>query len=360
MKNAIPSDIWETKRILITKLYKDEEWPLKHVIKLIQTSDFCPSETQLRSRLKKWHVTKPSRKKYGSHKTRSEKSTSPESSQSSPFLSCGSGDMKQKLPIVHLEPFQYDRNSRKHDSIPPEKEEQSIPKLSGAEQHILKSQSDQYLTSLDTSVRQFPCTPGTIQDFLDRILSTSTPSMPSHCAQECTENTTLSEDEATDSLFQWQTNSIDSNMDSLNSRGAKDQTGHDMEMGTQLDPITSMDPSIADYSSFSVGCNHGTHPLQYTALLPWCMGGTLPCKNANNLPHSPKTAAASAWIEKEQRSGKCCEGKANLRPDLLDTIIEESHFPAYSLSNYKVPSPHHICPHSRSKACCLQSPYTQC
>ncbi|KAL2813031.1 hypothetical protein BDW59DRAFT_35310 [Aspergillus cavernicola] len=64
MKCAISPDIWETKRMLITKLYKDEEWPLKQVIKLVQTRDFHPSESQLRSRLKKWHITKPSRKKY--------------------------------------------------------------------------------------------------------------------------------------------------------------------------------------------------------------------------------------------------------------------------------------------------------
>ncbi|KAL2851889.1 hypothetical protein BJY01DRAFT_107258 [Aspergillus pseudoustus] len=64
MKSAISPDIWENKRLLITKLYKDEEWPLKQVIKLVQTNDFHPSESQLRSRLKKWHITKPSRKKY--------------------------------------------------------------------------------------------------------------------------------------------------------------------------------------------------------------------------------------------------------------------------------------------------------
>jgi hypothetical protein len=42
MKSAISPDIWETKRMLITKLYKDEEWPLKQVIKLVQTRDFHP------------------------------------------------------------------------------------------------------------------------------------------------------------------------------------------------------------------------------------------------------------------------------------------------------------------------------
>ncbi|RJE19715.1 hypothetical protein PHISCL_07950 [Aspergillus sclerotialis] len=61
MKHTIPSDIWEGKKALITKLYKDEEWPLKQVIKQIRSADFNPSETQLRSRLKKWRVTKSSR-----------------------------------------------------------------------------------------------------------------------------------------------------------------------------------------------------------------------------------------------------------------------------------------------------------
>ncbi|KAL4897410.1 hypothetical protein BDV59DRAFT_167660 [Aspergillus ambiguus] len=61
MKNSIPSDVWERKKALIAKLYKDEEWPLKQVIKQIRSADFNPSETQLRSRLKKWRVTKPSR-----------------------------------------------------------------------------------------------------------------------------------------------------------------------------------------------------------------------------------------------------------------------------------------------------------
>ncbi|EED12599.1 hypothetical protein TSTA_006250 [Talaromyces stipitatus ATCC 10500] len=61
MKTSIPSDVWEKKKALIARLYKDEEWPLKQVIKQIRTEDFNPSETQLRSRLKKWRVTKPSR-----------------------------------------------------------------------------------------------------------------------------------------------------------------------------------------------------------------------------------------------------------------------------------------------------------
>ncbi|KAJ0420444.1 hypothetical protein BJY00DRAFT_284390 [Aspergillus carlsbadensis] len=57
----IPSDVWEEKKALIAALYKDEEWPLKQVIKKIRSDNFNPSETQLRSRLKKWRVTKPSR-----------------------------------------------------------------------------------------------------------------------------------------------------------------------------------------------------------------------------------------------------------------------------------------------------------
>ncbi|EAW10880.1 Clr5 domain-containing protein [Aspergillus clavatus NRRL 1] len=54
MKTSIPSDVWEKKKALIAKLYKDEEWPLKQVIKKIRSDSFNP-------RLKKWRVTKPSR-----------------------------------------------------------------------------------------------------------------------------------------------------------------------------------------------------------------------------------------------------------------------------------------------------------
>jgi hypothetical protein len=72
MKTSIPSEVWEKKKSLIAKLYKDEEWPLKQVIKQIRTEDFNPSETQLRSRLKKWRVTKPSRQ------TRKKPSSPPE------------------------------------------------------------------------------------------------------------------------------------------------------------------------------------------------------------------------------------------------------------------------------------------
>ncbi|OQE76307.1 hypothetical protein PENNAL_c0068G01709 [Penicillium nalgiovense] len=61
MKTSISSDVWEKKKALISKLYMEDEWPLKQVIKQIRTDDFNPSETQLRSRLKKWRVTKPSR-----------------------------------------------------------------------------------------------------------------------------------------------------------------------------------------------------------------------------------------------------------------------------------------------------------
>ncbi|KAJ5895532.1 hypothetical protein N7495_007223 [Penicillium taxi] len=61
MKTSISSDVWEKKKALIAKLYMEEEWPLKQVIKQIRSDNFNPSETQLRSRLKKWRVTKPSR-----------------------------------------------------------------------------------------------------------------------------------------------------------------------------------------------------------------------------------------------------------------------------------------------------------
>ncbi|KAF3385566.1 hypothetical protein F1880_001979 [Penicillium rolfsii] len=92
MKTSISSDVWEKKKAVIAKLYMEEEWPLKQVIKQIRSDDFNPSETQLRSRLKKWRVTKPSRqtrkKRQGSDDPESEKdsqgSTSPRNSKTSP------------------------------------------------------------------------------------------------------------------------------------------------------------------------------------------------------------------------------------------------------------------------------------
>ncbi|KAJ5298135.1 uncharacterized protein N7443_006255 [Penicillium atrosanguineum] len=62
MKTSISSCVWERKKALISTLYVEEEWPLKHVLKQIRSDDFNPSETQLRSRLRKWRATKLSRK----------------------------------------------------------------------------------------------------------------------------------------------------------------------------------------------------------------------------------------------------------------------------------------------------------
>ncbi|KAJ5580151.1 uncharacterized protein N7459_006136 [Penicillium hispanicum] len=96
MKTSISSDVWEKKKALIAKLYMEEEWPLKQVIKQIRSDDFNPSETQLRSRLKKWRVTKPSRqtrkKPQGSEDADSERdvtgssSTSPRNHRPSPAV----------------------------------------------------------------------------------------------------------------------------------------------------------------------------------------------------------------------------------------------------------------------------------
>ncbi|KAL3451752.1 hypothetical protein BJX65DRAFT_268520 [Aspergillus insuetus] len=42
MKKPFPQDVWETKRAQITQLYMHDEWPLKHVIKVISTGRFQP------------------------------------------------------------------------------------------------------------------------------------------------------------------------------------------------------------------------------------------------------------------------------------------------------------------------------
>ncbi|KAE8329696.1 hypothetical protein BDV39DRAFT_171210 [Aspergillus sergii] len=62
MKNTISSTAWEKRKGLIIKLYQEEDWPLKQVLKSIRSDTFNPSESQLRSRLRKWGVTKRSRR----------------------------------------------------------------------------------------------------------------------------------------------------------------------------------------------------------------------------------------------------------------------------------------------------------
>lgn len=42
MKTSISSCVWERKKALINKLYVEEEWPLKHVLKQIRSDDFNP------------------------------------------------------------------------------------------------------------------------------------------------------------------------------------------------------------------------------------------------------------------------------------------------------------------------------
>lgn len=42
MKNNIPSYEWEKRKDLITKLYRDDGWPLKLVIRQIRSRDFNP------------------------------------------------------------------------------------------------------------------------------------------------------------------------------------------------------------------------------------------------------------------------------------------------------------------------------
>ncbi|KAL1958868.1 hypothetical protein VTO42DRAFT_3705 [Malbranchea cinnamomea] len=100
MKTSIPSDVWETKRAQIAVLYKEEEWPLKQVIKRIRSEDFNPTETQLRSRLKKWGVTKPSRQR--------RKKPSSDQRAASPTHNLDQAGMRKKnenvfqLPSLHV------------------------------------------------------------------------------------------------------------------------------------------------------------------------------------------------------------------------------------------------------------------
>lgn len=43
MAALIPSEVWEEKRSQIARLYKDEDWPLKQVIKKLRSDNFNPT-----------------------------------------------------------------------------------------------------------------------------------------------------------------------------------------------------------------------------------------------------------------------------------------------------------------------------
>ncbi|OQD76251.1 hypothetical protein PENANT_c132G00366 [Penicillium antarcticum] len=64
MSPLIAPDLWEKKKDVISKLYREEDWPLKQVLKRVWSKDFKPSENQLRSRLKRWQITKRSRRTF--------------------------------------------------------------------------------------------------------------------------------------------------------------------------------------------------------------------------------------------------------------------------------------------------------
>ncbi|KAI9728511.1 MAG: hypothetical protein M1834_007649 [Cirrosporium novae-zelandiae] len=54
----IPRDVWEEKKPEIIRLYQQEGYPLKLLMRTLQSEEFNPNESQLRSRLKRWKITK--------------------------------------------------------------------------------------------------------------------------------------------------------------------------------------------------------------------------------------------------------------------------------------------------------------
>ncbi|KAI4192598.1 MAG: hypothetical protein LQ350_008613 [Teloschistes chrysophthalmus] len=50
---------WNERKEEILRLYIDEQWTLKLVMRAMRTSDFDPSESQYRTKLKKWKLRKP-------------------------------------------------------------------------------------------------------------------------------------------------------------------------------------------------------------------------------------------------------------------------------------------------------------
>ncbi|KAA6415823.1 MAG: hypothetical protein FRX48_00541 [Lasallia pustulata] len=56
---SISSKSWEDRKAEILRLYVDESYPLKLVMKTLRTDDFNPTESQYRTKLKKWKRRKP-------------------------------------------------------------------------------------------------------------------------------------------------------------------------------------------------------------------------------------------------------------------------------------------------------------
>ncbi|KAI4100619.1 MAG: hypothetical protein L6R37_005377 [Teloschistes peruensis] len=50
---------WNERKEDILRLYIDEQWTLKLVMRVMRTSEFDPTESQYRTRLKKWKLRKP-------------------------------------------------------------------------------------------------------------------------------------------------------------------------------------------------------------------------------------------------------------------------------------------------------------
>ncbi|KAL8639044.1 MAG: hypothetical protein Q9228_003868 [Teloschistes exilis] len=50
---------WNERKEEILRLYIEEQWTLKLVMRAMRTSDFDPTESQYRTRLKKWKLRKP-------------------------------------------------------------------------------------------------------------------------------------------------------------------------------------------------------------------------------------------------------------------------------------------------------------
>ncbi|KAL9580713.1 MAG: hypothetical protein Q9212_004327 [Teloschistes hypoglaucus] len=54
---------WKERKEEILRLYIDEQWTLKLVMRAMRTSDFDPSESQYRTKLKKWKLRKPRKRR---------------------------------------------------------------------------------------------------------------------------------------------------------------------------------------------------------------------------------------------------------------------------------------------------------
>ncbi|KAI9925672.1 hypothetical protein MW887_005471 [Aspergillus wentii] len=348
MKNSIPSDVWEKKRALIAKLYKDEEWPLKQVIKQIRSADFNPSETQLRSRLKKWRVTKPSRQTRKKSHDSQQDAAGDESGQedASPKARRSTGSPSTQLPsstqpaaegLSATEPEWFMNSTYAHPTTAASLDE---PSVSGAwvppvihQQSLSPSGHHRHLSNSPPVVHQFPNgihDPSHVSSPVDGALispaSTMAPSYasppysvaPDSCLQSSTPTTTAAPP-APWSVSQWYSMPLEAVTQS-----------HSVPFYTTapLSPPVAASPDHGMASMPSHGADRIYSPQSphFTGMIPQSMPDYLedskPWRRTMSVNYSPEAAGGHPGVD---RQSKHIERKTSL-PAKVPTLASQPHY----------------------------------